>query len=157
VLDILEANRRLAQETRDGIFASHRLTAIAPEIPAARANGTVRPSDMPTTTSRTVSLAVKCFSACSGCRCTVKPQPQDARCTETDVVIDAILPSDRCGWQGSSAFRNRLVGSRAQACLPPQRLHDLEHDEQNCAGANRHGEIVNVQRPEAEESLSERP
>src|SRR5450759_4696072 len=69
VLDILEANRRLAQETRDGIFASHRLTAIAPEIPAARANGTVRPSDMPTTTSRNVSLAVKCFSACSGCRC----------------------------------------------------------------------------------------
>src|SRR4051812_43035674 len=33
--------------------------AIAPLRPAASANGTVRPSDMPMTTSRTISLAVK--------------------------------------------------------------------------------------------------
>src|SRR5579885_3181382 len=36
----------------------------APESPAARANGTVRPSDMPMTISRTVSPAVKCCSTC---------------------------------------------------------------------------------------------
>jgi hypothetical protein len=35
---------------------------IAPDRPAASANGTVSPSDMPMTTSRTVSPAVKCFS-----------------------------------------------------------------------------------------------
>src|SRR3954453_4738101 len=33
--------------------------APAPESPAASANGTVSPSDMPMTTSRTISLAVK--------------------------------------------------------------------------------------------------
>ena len=38
--------------------------AIAPDIPAASANGTVRPSAMPMTTSRTVSPPVKCFSTC---------------------------------------------------------------------------------------------
>ncbi len=36
----------------------------APDNPAARANGTVNPSDMPMTMSRTVSPAVKCFSTC---------------------------------------------------------------------------------------------
>jgi hypothetical protein len=36
--------------------------STAPESPAARAKGTVRPSDIPMTTSRTVSEAVKCFS-----------------------------------------------------------------------------------------------
>ncbi len=36
-----------------------RFAATAPVSPAASANGTVRPSDMPITTSRTVSLAVK--------------------------------------------------------------------------------------------------
>jgi len=38
--------------------------AIAPVRPAARANGTVNPSDIPITTSRTASLEVKCFSTC---------------------------------------------------------------------------------------------
>ena len=33
---------------------------------------------------------------------------------------------------------------------PPERLHDLEENKQDCAGANRHREIVQVQRPEAE-------
>lgn len=47
--------------------------------------------------------------------------------------------------------------SRANAFLPPQRLHDLEENKQNGAGANCHGEIVRMQRPEAEERLSERP
>src|SRR5579883_2820024 len=36
----------------------------APESPAASAKGTVRPSDMPMTISRTVSPAVKCCSTC---------------------------------------------------------------------------------------------
>src|SRR4051812_37212127 len=36
----------------------------APARPAARANGTVKPSDMPMTTSRTVSEPVKCCSTC---------------------------------------------------------------------------------------------
>jgi hypothetical protein len=35
------------------------LEATAPDSPAASANGTVRPSDMPITMSRTVSDAVK--------------------------------------------------------------------------------------------------
>src|SRR5262249_37564287 len=39
----------------------------APDRPAARAKGTVRPSDMPITRSRTVSEAVKCFSTCGVC------------------------------------------------------------------------------------------
>jgi len=40
------------------------VVATAPDRPAANANGTVRPSDIPITMSRTVSLAVKCFSMC---------------------------------------------------------------------------------------------
>src|ERR1700694_1418383 len=39
----------------------------APERPAARANGTVNPSDMPITMSRTASPAVKCRSICGVC------------------------------------------------------------------------------------------
>src|SRR5690348_11959315 len=39
----------------------------APESPAANANGTVSPSDIPITTSRTLSLAVKCRSMCGVC------------------------------------------------------------------------------------------
>src|SRR2546423_3031496 len=39
----------------------------APDKPAARAKGTVKPSDMPITMSRTVSEAVKCFSTCGVC------------------------------------------------------------------------------------------
>ena len=38
--------------------------AFAPESPAARAKGTVRPSDTPMMMSRTISPAVKCFSLC---------------------------------------------------------------------------------------------
>ena len=37
--------------------------ATAPVIPAASANGTVSPSAIPMTTSRTVSVAVKCCSS----------------------------------------------------------------------------------------------
>ena len=36
--------------------------ALAPDKPAARAKGTVRPSDTPMMMSRTISPAVKCFS-----------------------------------------------------------------------------------------------
>src|ERR1700726_948691 len=39
--------------------------AIAPVNPAASANGTVRPSAIPMTMSRTAAVAVKCFSTCS--------------------------------------------------------------------------------------------
>jgi hypothetical protein len=38
------------------------VASTAPDSPAARANGTVRPSDMPITMSRIVSEEVKCFS-----------------------------------------------------------------------------------------------
>ena len=38
--------------------------ALAPERPAARAKGTVRPSETPMMMSRTISPAVKCFSLC---------------------------------------------------------------------------------------------
>src|SRR5690242_13699825 len=46
------------------------MTAVlstAPDSPAASANGTVKPSDMPMTISRTVSDAVKCFSIWGVC------------------------------------------------------------------------------------------
>ena len=36
-----------------------RVVSTAPDKPAARANGTVRPSDIPMTMSRTVSVPVK--------------------------------------------------------------------------------------------------
>src|SRR5437867_3084029 len=39
----------------------------APLNPAASANGTVSPSAMPMTTSRTIALAVKCRSTCGVC------------------------------------------------------------------------------------------
>ncbi len=60
-------------------------------------------------------------------------------------------------WQGWNSLRVRRVGSRLQASLPPERLHDLEDNEQDGAGTNRHREIVHVQRSEAEESLRQRP
>jgi len=41
--------------------------AMAPLSPAANANGTVNPSDMPITMSRTTSLAVKWRSVCGVC------------------------------------------------------------------------------------------
>src|SRR5579859_2158192 len=40
---------------------------VAPDSPAARAKGTVKPSDMPITISRIVSPAVKCCSTCGVC------------------------------------------------------------------------------------------
>lgn len=40
------------------------LGPTAPDKPAARANGTVRPSDMPITMSRTTSEPAKCSSGC---------------------------------------------------------------------------------------------
>src|SRR5262245_3088572 len=43
------------------------VASTAPDNPAARAKGTVRPSDMPITMSRTVSEAVKCLSTCGVC------------------------------------------------------------------------------------------
>jgi hypothetical protein len=38
--------------------------ALAPDKPAARAKGTVSPSETPMMMSRTISTAVKCFSLC---------------------------------------------------------------------------------------------
>src|SRR2546426_541548 len=38
--------------------------SMTPETPAASANGTVSPSDIPITMSRTIALAVKCCSTC---------------------------------------------------------------------------------------------
>src|SRR5215472_10808831 len=46
---------------------TRRLLSTAPERPAARAKGTVSPSDMPMTTSRTTSPAVKWRSMCGVC------------------------------------------------------------------------------------------
>jgi hypothetical protein len=42
-----------------------------PESPAARAKGTVSPSDMPITISRMTSEPVKCFSICGVCGITL--------------------------------------------------------------------------------------
>src|SRR5260370_30370636 len=44
-----------------------RVPLTAPDRPAASANGTVNPSDIPMTISRTKSEAVKCFSRCGVC------------------------------------------------------------------------------------------
>src|SRR5258708_25679702 len=44
-----------------------RVVVSAPDNPAASANGTVRPSAIPITISRTNSDAVKCFSTCGVC------------------------------------------------------------------------------------------
>src|ERR1700678_4028086 len=44
------------------------VATLAPDNPAASAKGTVNPSDIPITTSRTVSLAVKCCSTCAAVR-----------------------------------------------------------------------------------------
>src|SRR5438132_11673137 len=41
-----------------------RVDSTATDRPAARAKGTVSPSDIPITMSRIVSEAVKCFSTC---------------------------------------------------------------------------------------------
>src|ERR1700685_592962 len=43
---------------------TNRDAAIAPDSPAARAKGTVRPSAMPITMSRTTADDSKCFSTC---------------------------------------------------------------------------------------------
>src|ERR1700720_4313921 len=44
-----------------------RVVVDAPDNPAANANGTVNPSAIPITISRTNSDAVKCFSTCGVC------------------------------------------------------------------------------------------
>src|SRR5713226_3752211 len=44
-----------------------RVVVSAPDSPAASANGTVSPSAIPITISRTNSDAVKCFSTCGVC------------------------------------------------------------------------------------------
>src|SRR5437868_14527669 len=64
--------------------------ATAPESPAASANGTVSPSDMPMTTSRTISLAVKCLSVCrvSGIRALCRAR----RCLH---VVDEAIDLER--------------------------------------------------------------
>jgi hypothetical protein len=53
----------------------HFLTVvlIAPDRPAANANGTVNPSDIPITMSLTVSDPVKCRSMCGVCGMRVSP------------------------------------------------------------------------------------
>src|SRR5438093_13279375 len=73
--------------------------STAPESPAAKAKGTVSPSDIPMTMSRTVSPAVKCFSMWGVCgmpppvgfrakrKCLpILPANRDARCAR--VVSD---------------------------------------------------------------------
>ena len=56
------------------------LDATAPVNPAASANGTVNPSDIPMTMSRTAAVAVKCFSTCS-----------------TDGILDSLTASNISG------------------------------------------------------------
>src|SRR3954452_16790662 len=53
-----------ATSARPAVMTIHLLLSsiTAPDSPAARAKGTVSPSDMPITMSRTASEAVKCFS-----------------------------------------------------------------------------------------------
>ena len=50
---------------RDDDSCAFREAATALGSPAASAKGTVRPSDIPMTMSRTAAVAVKCFSTCS--------------------------------------------------------------------------------------------
>src|SRR6476659_6769244 len=53
-----------AISARPAVTMMPGLALAIPVRPAASANGTVKPSDIPITMSRTVSPAVKCFSTC---------------------------------------------------------------------------------------------
>src|SRR5579863_5796363 len=76
----------------------------APESPAASANGTVKPSDMPMTTSRTNSLAVKCRSmwavwgiAISSPEGPSPPLAASAAGVALEPVVEVIVPAPRPG------------------------------------------------------------
>src|SRR5512140_3790365 len=81
------------------------LEESAPERPAARAKGTVSPSDIPMTTSRTASVAVKCRSTC-GWLCGMGTLPRGrvpllvglggrARADEVAVAVRVVDPRHR--------------------------------------------------------------
>src|ERR1019366_9106130 len=67
------------------------LDSTAPDNPAARANGTVRPSDIPITMSRTASVEVKCFSTCGVCGIGGSPFRSD--CVRGDLIPAQESPS----------------------------------------------------------------
>src|ERR1700681_3630439 len=70
--------------------------ATAPDKPAARAKGTVKPSDMPMTTSRTFSPDVKCFSTCGvdGISSSPSLEPRQMHQDERDRPWDGLDEQD---------------------------------------------------------------
>ena len=65
IFGVTQLNRRHWRELifkDDADYQRFFVGLMAPEIPAARANGTVSPSDMPITMSFTVSPPRKCSS-----------------------------------------------------------------------------------------------
>lgn len=70
--------------------------ALAPERPAARANGTVRPSETPKMTSRTTSPAVKWFSLW---------------CTNSFSAVDGVVEVPLTSHDSSGAIRSSEVVS----------------------------------------------
>ena len=87
--------------------------ALVPESPAARAKGTVRPSDTPMMTSRTTSPAVKCRSrwlgrfSSNGCP-RVAPPPS----------IDCPTPVEREARAWRTGLRSaRLFEFRVERCV----------------------------------------
>jgi hypothetical protein len=70
----------MANDPRDGKGGEPAVIMIAvedtaPERPAASAKGTVSPSAMPMTMSRTRAEAEKCFSRCAPIRCRRPTRP----------------------------------------------------------------------------------
>src|SRR5689334_915601 len=101
--------------------------AMAPVNPAANANGTVNPSDMPMTMSRTTSPAVKCFSMCGVCG--IRSISDDARHHEAVVAFAAY------------GLDHRGVDTRFSGEQGVETANALNHDV--FAGRINHGSISN--------------
>src|SRR5260370_34697030 len=87
-----------------------------PDNPAARANGTVRPSAIPMTTSRTNSEAVKCFSTCgvSGIFFQVSPSVVMIVRMRTTILLACIA-------MGTLHAQNNLTTAAVQRYFNPVR------------------------------------
>src|SRR5437868_299890 len=122
--------------------------ATAPERPAARAKGTVRPSDIPITTSRTASLAVKWCSMCGVCG--IERAARSARRRNR-------RPSVRLGPPAARLERRARDGK-------PERLPEARRVEapQPLAGVGRSGDpleearVSGISQPLVEETVDDR-
>src|ERR1035441_10938110 len=91
----------------------------APEMPAASANGTVNPSAMPITTSRTVSLPEKCCSIC----CRLKTLGVAPKCRER-LTFRLKPASPPIGGAGSRTRSVAVTGAPAHDQIPHERSEE---------------------------------